>query len=534
VFTGDGCLQEGVAAEAASLAGHLQLGNLISIYDDNHITIDGDTACSFTEDVEMRFKSYGWQVLHIENGNEDYAGIAAAIEEAKRNTTQPTLIRMQTIIGFGSKLQGTGGVHGAPLKKDDIVELKKRWGFNPEETFAVPQEAKDYYGKLAKKGAETEAEWNKMFNSYKEKYPKEAAEVERRMEGRLPEGWEEALPTYTTEDAAVGSRKLSETVITKLWDVLPELVGGSADLTGSNLTRAKNAKDFQPPNTGLGDYSGRYMRFGVREHGMTAIANGLAAYGGLIPFVATFLNFVSYAAGAVRLSALSHFRVLQVATHDSIGLGEDGPTHQPVETVAHLRALPNMQVWRPADGNETSAAYLVALNSQHTPSTLAFSRQNLPQLANSSIEKSAKGAYVLEEVENADITLISTGSEVYLAADAAKELQKEGLKVRVVSAPCLEVFDAQDKDYKLSVLSSGAPIMSVEAYSTFGWGKYAHESFGLKSFGASGPADKVYEYFGLTPTGIAKRAKKVVDFYKKRGHPVYSPLISALDEVDDE
>lgn len=254
------------------------------------------------------------------------------------------------------------------LKKDDIVELKKRWGFNPDETFVVPDEVKEAYSKAADKGAKLESEWNSLFASYKEQYPKEAAEVERRMEGRLPEGWEKALPTYNTEDAAVGSRKLSETVLTKLWDVLPELFGGSADLTGSNLTRSKTAVDFQPPSTGLGNYAGRYVRFGVREHGMTAICNGLAAYGGIIPFGATFLNFVSYAAGAVRLSALSHFRVLNIATHDSIGLGEDGPTHQPVETVAWLRTLPNMQVHRPADGNETSACYMVALKSQHTPS----------------------------------------------------------------------------------------------------------------------------------------------------------------------
>lgn len=498
MFTGDGCLQEGVASEAASMAGHLQLGNLIAIYDDNHITIDGDTACAFTEDTEMRFKAYGWQVLHVENGNDDYAGIAAAVEEAKKNTTQPTIIRLRTVIGFGSEKQGTGGVHGSPLKADDIAQLKKKWGFNPDEKFVVPDDVKQFYAEVAKKGEQLEADWKKNFADYKQKYSKEASEVERRMEGRLPEGWEQALPTYNTKDAAVGSRKLSETVLTKLWDVLPELFGGSADLTGSNLTRAKDAVDFQPPSTGLGNYAGRYVRFGVREHGMIAAANGLAAYGGIIPFTATFLNFVSYAAGAVRLSSLSHFRVLNIATHDSIGLGEDGPTHQPVETVAWLRSLPNHQVHRPADGNECSASYLVALKSQHTPSTLCFSRQNLPQLAGSSVEKAAKGAYVLEDVENPDLTLISTGSEVYLVADAAKQLKEQGLKVRIVSAPCLEVFDSQSKDYKLSVLPSGAPVLSVEAYSTFGWGKYAHESFGLPSFGASGPYDKVYASFELT------------------------------------
>lgn len=269
------------------------------------------------------------------------------------------------------------------LKKDDIAQLKKKFGFNPDETFVVPKEVYDLYHARSEKGAKAEAEWNDLFKKYSEKYSHEASELQRRIEGRLPDGWEKALPTYSTSDAAVGSRKLSETTINKLAEVLPELLGGSADLTGSNLTRWKGAEDFQHPSTGLGSYKGRYFRFGVREHGMTAIANGLTAYGGIIPFVATFLNFVSYAAGAVRLSALSHFRVLNVATHDSIGLGEDGPTHQPVETAAWLRATPNLAFWRPADGNETSAAYLVAIKSEHTPSVMAFSRQNVSALKRS-------------------------------------------------------------------------------------------------------------------------------------------------------
>jgi transketolase len=287
------------------------------------------------------------------------------------------MINLKTTIGFGSLKAGGHDVHGAPLKADDIKQLKEKFGFNPEEKFSVSDEVYKLYSDLSEKGAKTEAAWNDLYKKYREKYATEAAELTRRMEGRLPEGWEKALPTYTTEDAAVGSRKLSESTINKLAEVLPELIGGSADLTGSNLTRWKGAEDFQHPSTGLGSYKGRYFRFGVREHGMNAIANGLAAYGGIIPFVATFLNFVSYAAGAVRLSALSHFRVLNVATHDSIGLGEDGPTHQPVETAAWLRATPNLAFWRPADGNETSATYMVAIKSQHTPSVMAFSRQNV-------------------------------------------------------------------------------------------------------------------------------------------------------------
>jgi transketolase len=356
---------------------HLKLGNLVAIYDDNKITIDGDTAVSFTEDVEARYKSYGWEVLHVEKGDDDLAAIDAAITQAKKSTDKPTMINLKTTIGFGSLKAGGHDVHGAPLKADDIKQLKEKFGFNPEEKFAVSDEVYKLYSDLSEKGAKTEAAWNDLYKKYGEKYATEAAELTRRMEGRLPEGWEKALPTYTTEDAAVGSRKLSESTINKLAEVLPELIGGSADLTGSNLTRWKGAEDFQHPSTGLGSYKGRYFRFGVREHGMNAIANGLAAYGGIIPFVATFLNFVSYAAGAVRLSALSHFRVLNVATHDSIGLGEDGPTHQPVETAAWLRATPNLAFWRPADGNETSATYMVAIKSQHTPSVMAFSRQNV-------------------------------------------------------------------------------------------------------------------------------------------------------------
>jgi len=425
-------------------------------------------------------------------------------------------------------------VHGAPLKKDDITQLKKKFGFNPEESFAVPKETLDLYRATARKGAEREAEWQELFKSYAQKYPKEASELERRIQGRLPNGWEKALPTYKVSDAAVGSRKLSENTINALVDVLPELMGGSADLTPSNLTRWKSAHDFQHPSTGLGDYGGRYIRFGVREHGMIAICNGLAAYGGIIPFGATFLNFVSYAAGAVRLSALSHLRVLVVATHDSIGLGEDGPTHQPVETAAWLRAMPNLDFWRSADGNETSAAYLVALMSKHTPSVMAFSRQNLPQLEGSSIEKATKGGYVLEEVEDADLTIVSTGSEVGLCLEAIKALKEKGHKIRMVSLPCMKVFDSQDAKYKLSVLPSGKPILSVEAYSTFGWRKYSHEQFGLQAWGASGPYEKVYEKYGLTPAGIASQAEKVISFYKKRGIPLSSPLISAVDEISEQ
>ena len=336
------------------------------------------------------------------------------------------------------------------------------------------------YAAIAKRGATREQEWEKALSSYCEKYPNDHAELARRIKGDLPEGWEKKLPVYKPTDASVASRKLSEIVLTAITPVLPDLLGGSADLTGSNLTKVPKSVDFQPESTGLGSYKGIYIRYGVREHAMGAIMNGLAAYGGIIPFGGTFLvsanptfmplvlnylqNFVSYAAGAVRLSALSGHQVIWVATHDSIGLGEDGPTHQPIETAAHFRAMPNMHFWRPADGNETSAAYLVALKAKTTPSIISLSRQNLPQLENSTIEHAAKGGYVVHEVEGEHLTIVSTGSEVSIAVEAAGILEKEGCKVRVVSLPCWRVFDAQPEEYKLSILRSGAPILSVEAY----------------------------------------------------------------------
>ncbi|EAS28397.3 transketolase [Coccidioides immitis RS] len=527
---GDGCAMEGVASEAASQAGHLQLGNLICLYDDNHISIDGDTKIAFTEDVMKRFESYGWHTLHVKDGDHDLDAIEAAIEEAKKVTDKPTVIKVTTTIGFGSKLQGTGGVHGNPLKADDAQNVKKIFGFNPEQSFVVPQEVYDLYHKHSAEGAAKEQEWNILFQKYKSEYPELHADFTRRLTGKLPEGWEKNLPTYKPSDPPVASRKLSEAVLERIHDAVPELLSGSADLTGSNNTRWKNANDFQPPSLGIGDWAGRYLRYGVREHGMAAIMNGIAAYGTLIPAAGTFLNFVSYAAGAVRLSSLSQVRVIYIATHDSIGLGEDGPTHQPIETLAHFRALPNMMVWRPADGNETSAAYYSALTSKSTPSILALTRQNLPHLESSSIEKALKGGYVALEAENADITVVSTGSEVSLCIDAAKYLkEKHNITARVVSIPCFEIFDVQPKEYRLQVIPDGIPSLSVEVMSTMGWERYSHEQFGLNRFGASAPYKEVYKKFEFTPEGISKRALTTIDFYK--GYKVRSPINRAFKQI---
>ncbi|KAJ5382402.1 Transketolase C-terminal/Pyruvate-ferredoxin oxidoreductase domain II [Penicillium concentricum] len=530
MFFGDGCAMEGIASEAASMAGHLKLGNLIAIYDDNHISIDGDTKCAFTEDVMKRFEAYGWHTEWVKDGDNDLAGIEAAIRKCQQVTDKPSVIKLTTTIGFGSKLAGTGGVHGNPLKADDAQSVKKLFGFNPEESFAVPQQVYDMYHKHAAEGAAKEQEWNQLFEKYQSEHKTEGADLARRLSGKLPEGWEKKLPVYKPTDAAVASRKLSEACLEAIHDILPELVSGSADLTGSNNTRWKNAVDFQPPDLGIGEWAGRYVRYGVREHAMAAVMNGLAAYGTIIPAGGTFLNFVSYAAGALRLSALSRVRVIHVATHDSIGLGEDGPTHQPIETLAHFRALPNCMVWRPADGNETSAAYYSAITSKHTPTVMALTRQNLPQLELSTLESAIKGGYVAVDTPNAAITIVSTGSEVSIAIEAATYLQeKHGVAARVVSIPCFEVFDAQTKEYRLQVLPDGIPVLSVEALSTMGWERYSHEQFGLNRFGASGPYKEVYAKFEFTPEGISKRALATIDFYK--GHTVRSPINRAFQQI---
>jgi len=531
MFFGDGCAMEGIASEAASTAGHLQLGNLIAIYDDNHISIDGDTKCAFTEDVTKRFEAYGWHTVWVKDGDNDLEGIEKAIAECKAVTDKPSMIRLTTTIGFGSKLQGTGGVHGNPLKEDDCKQVKEKFGFDPTKTFAVPQEVYDMYGKHAAEGAAAEQEWNQLFEKYQSEHKELGADLKRRLTGKLPEGWQTKLPVYKPADSAIASRKLSESVLEAIYEHVPELLSGSADLTGSNNTRWKKAVDFQPPSLGIGEWSGRYLRYGVREHAMAGIMNGLSAYGTIIPAGGTFLNFVSYAAGSVRLSALSHQRVIYIATHDSIGLGEDGPTHQPIETLAHFRALPNMMVWRPADGNECSAAYYVALTSTGTPSLLALTRQNLPQLENSTIENGIKGGYVALEDKSAQITLVATGSEVSLALEAAKFLKdNKSVAARVVSLPCWEVFDAQPKDYKLSVIPDGIPSLSIEVMSTMGWEKYSHEQFGLNRFGASGPYKEVYAKFEFTPEGIAKRAAATIEFYKDV-KPLRSPLNRAFEQL---
>ena len=347
---------------------------------------------SFTEDVLKRYESYGWHVQVVDNGDEDIDAIHAAVKAAKEVTDRPSLIKVRTTIGYGAPLQGTEKVHGSPLGEKDVEALKSKLGFNPKELFFVPPEVRDFYKTMRPRGEQLEGQWSALLAEYAKQFRKEAEELTRRMNGQLPANIRDILPRYTPEQPAEATRKLSEILLNKIANDVPELIGGSADLTGSNLTRWKGAVDFQSPQyKQLGSYAGRYLRYGVREHAMLAINNGLAAYGCLIPFGATFLNFITYAWGAVRLTALSHLRSIMIMTHDSIGLGEDGPTHQPIETVAALRALPNMLTMRPADGNEVSGAYLAALENLYRPTTICLSRQALPQLQGSSIEKTLFG-----------------------------------------------------------------------------------------------------------------------------------------------
>ena len=513
VILGDGCNMEGVSGEACSLAGHLGLGKLIALYDDNHISIDGSTDIAFTEDVSKRFEAYGWHVLHVKDGNTDLEGIAKAIAEAKTVSDKPTMIKVTTTIGYGSpNKQGTADAHGSVLGPDEIKLTRDNLGWEYE-PFVVPEDALAHLRKAVDRGASLEAEWNETWAQYKTKYAEPAAEFDRLLSSKLPDGWDSVLPTYKPEDKQLATRKHSEITLNALAKVLPELIGGSADLTHSNLTELKGFGNFQK-----GHYEDRNVHFGVREHGMGAICNGMALHGsGLIPYGATFLIFTDYMRGAIRLSALSEAGVIWVMTHDSVALGEDGPTHQPVETIASLRAIPELTVLRPADGTETSGAYKVAvLNAnQHRPTLIAFSRQAVPNLAGSSIEGVAKGAYAVIDADGTpDLILIGTGSEVGLCVQAAEKLTSEGKKVRVVSMPSWELFEAQDAAYKESVLPKAvAKRLVVEAGISMGWQKYAGDQGDILSvdrFGASAPGGVCMDKFGFTVDNVVTKAKALL------------------------
>jgi transketolase len=513
VIMGDGCNQEGVASEACSLAGHLKLGKLIALYDDNHITIDGRTDVSFTEDVLKRYEAYGWHVQHVADGNTDVNAIAKAIEAAKAVTDKPSIIKVTTTIGYGSPNKGdTAGVHGAPLGEEEAELTRKQlgWSYGP---FEVPQEAYDQYRQAIERGASQEAEWNQTLAAYRSQYPAEAAEFERMLRGELPQGWDKELPTYTPDDKGLATRKHSQICLGALGPNLPELIGGSADLTHSNYTDIKGETGSYQPETP----EKRYLHFGVREHAMAAVLNGIAYHNsGLIPYGGTFLVFADYMRGSMRLSALSELGVIYVLTHDSIGVGEDGPTHQPIETIPSLRAIPNMLVFRPGDGNETSGAYKLAIENRHRPSALCLSRQGMANQANSSIEKVAHGGYILEDCDGTpELILIGTGTELDLCVQAAKQLSAEGKKVRVVSMPCVELFDEQSDAYKEQVLPAAVrKRIVVEAAEAFGWHRFIGldgDSVTMNRFGASAPGGTCLKEFGFTVENVVAKAKALLD-----------------------
>lgn len=508
VIMGDGCHQEGVSGEAASLAGHLGLGKLIALYDDNHITIDGNTNVSFTEDVLKRYEAYGWHTIHVPDGNTDVDAIARAIAEAKAVTDRPSMIKVTTTIGYGSPNKAnTAGVHGAALgaEEADLTRKNLGWSYGP---FEVPQEAYDHWRQAISRGAAAEADWNNTLADYRAKYPADAAEFERRLRGELPQGWDANLPSYSADDKGLATRQHSYNCLNAIGPNLPELIGGSADLTHSNLTDIKGEKGFQK-----GAEANRYLHFGVREHAMAAILNGLAYHGsGLIPYGGTFVVFAGYMVGGMRLSALSELGVIYVLTHDSIGLGEDGPTHQPIETMASLRAIPNMLVIRPGDGNETSGAYQVAIANRKRPTVLILSRQAMANQANSSAALVAKGGYILEDSNGTpDLILIGTGTELELCTKAAAQLRAEGKNVRVVSMPCIELFEEQDAAYKESVLPAACrKRLVVEASSSFGWHKFVGfegDTVSIDRFGASAPGPICMEQFGFTVDNVVAKAK---------------------------
>lgn len=508
---GDGCNMEGISTEAASIAGHWGLGKLIALYDDNHISIDGDTEIAFTENVDLRFEALGWHTIWVKNGNTDYDAIRAAIEEAKSVTDKPTMIKVTTTIGFGSPNKANSySVHGAALgaKEVDATRANLNWDHPP---FFVPEEVKSHWGKHLVDGPALEAEWTKSLGAYEKKYPEEAAEFKQLISTELPANWEKCLPTYTAESPADATRILSQIVLNAMARVLPGLIGGSADLASSNMTLLKMFGDFQKATP-----AERNLRFGVREHAMGAICNGIAHHGsGLIPYCATFFIFTDYLRAAMRISALSEAGVIYVMTHDSIGLGEDGPTHQPIEHLASFRAMPNIIMFRPADGNETSGAYKIAVERRKTPTVLALSRQKLPHLPGSSIEKVAYGGYIIDDDSTGnkpDIILMGSGSEVEIAIKAANILRKEGKTVRVVSFVAWELFEEQSDEYKESVLPAAVTArVSVEAGATFGWERYVGSKgkcVGIDRFGASAPIGILFKEFGLTAENVVAKAKE--------------------------
>lgn len=498
----DGDLMEGVASEAASLAGHLSLGRLIYLYDDNHISIDGSTDLSFTEDRAVRFRAYGWQVLRVEDGN-DVDAIDKAIQEAKAEP-RPSFIMCRTIIGFGApNKQGTAKAHGEPLGDEELNAAKDNLGWPKEPRFFIPDDVLEFYRKAVERGRELEYDWKMRFDAYKRIYSAQGAELQRRLNGELPNDWASALPTFPADAKGMATRAASGKTINAISAKLPELIGGSADLTPSNNTKIDGSPDFQKDS-----YAGRNFHFGVREHAMGSVVNGMAVFGGVIPYGATFLVFADYMRPAIRLAALSHYPSIFIFTHDSVGLGEDGPTHQPIEQLTSLRIIPNLVVIRPADANETAQAWKVAIERRNGPTALALTRQNVPTLEVGQIANLSYGAYVLKDFGKPEIILMASGSEVSLILEAAQKLADEGKGVRVVSFPSWELFEKQDEAYRESVLPKNIQKrLAVEAGAGLGWERYARSVISIERYGASAPVKVIFEKLGFTVENVVAKAK---------------------------
>jgi len=509
----DGDMMEGVTSEAASLAGHLELGNIIYLYDDNHISIEGSTDIAFTEDVNERFKAYGWHVQHVDDVNDVHA-LQQAITNAKAETQKPSLIRVRSLIAYGSpNKSGTAGSHGSPLGADEIKLVKEFFNFDPEKSFNVPDEVLAYYHEKGAKGAVTEKKWNDLFAEYKTKFPELAAEYEAAVAGELPKGWKDKLPVFKAADGKLATRMASGKVLNAIAGSFPNLIGGAADLAPSTETNLKEYSSFTSEDRG-----GRNFHFGIREHAMGSAMNGMALTKGIMPFGATFLMFSEYMRPPIRLAAIMKIAPIFVYTHDSIGLGEDGTTHQPIEQLASLRSIPNITVIRPADANESSHAWRVALEHKTGPTVLVFTRQGLPILDQDKYGKAEnleKGAYILFDSEKTpEVILMATGSEVALIMDAQKKLAEEGIAARVVSMPSWELFEKQSAAYKESVFPKAIKKrLAVEMASPMGWHKYTTDegdTLCMTTFGESAPAEELYKFFGFTVDNVVKKAKALL------------------------
>ena len=515
VFTGDGCLMEGISHEACSLAGTWNLGKLICIYDDNGISIDGKIDGWFTDDTAARFKSYGWQVIDKVDGH-DTDAISTAIDKAIKNTNNPTLICCKTQIGFGSPNKaGTASSHGSPLGEEEIKKTKEKLGWEYK-AFEIPQDIKEMWDG-SKKGEKLEKSWAELFDKYSKHYPDLAEEFSRRINRVLPENWEEisknAINEINREAIDIATRQSSLLSLNKLGDSLPEMIGGSADLTGSNLTKHDSSVAIDETNS-----DGNYIYYGVREFGMAAIGNGMILHGGVIPYSGTFLTFSDYSRNALRMAALMEIQNIFVFTHDSIGLGEDGPTHQPIEHVSSLRIIPNMNVWRPCDAVETVTSWCHAIENQSGPTSLILTRQKLHHQARTEeqVQLIKKGGYILKESKNTpEIILIATGSEVSVAMESAKILDSDGIDVRVVSMPCNNIFNQQDESYRSAVLPESVKSrLAIEAGITNFWWQYVGSEgdvIGIDEFGFSAPANELFKYFGFTVKNITERARSLIE-----------------------